>query len=116
MTDSDQGDAMAEETIFSGLKVVDMASFLAGPGAATVLSDFGAEVIKVEPPGIGDPHRMTYKIPPNPSAKENFGWLLSNPNKRGMALDLKAPNDKEIEERRVKWADVFVINFPNQVS
>ncbi len=50
---------MATENIFSGLKVVDLASFIAGPGAATVLSDFGAEVIKVEPPGIGDPHRMT---------------------------------------------------------
>ena len=106
---------MAEESIFSGLKVVDMASFLAGPGAATVLSDFGAEVIKVEPPGIGDPHRMTYKIPPNPSAKENYGWHLSNRNKRGMALDLKSPHAKEVVERLVKWADVFVINFPNPV-
>src|ERR1700723_1405257 len=115
MTDSDRGDAMAEETIFSGLKVVDMASFLAGPGAATVLSDFGADVIKVEPPGIGDPHRMTYKIPPNPSAKENYGWHLSNRNKRGMALDLKSPHAKEVVERLVKWADVFVINFPNPV-
>ena len=106
---------MAEETIFSGLKVVDMASFLAGPGAATVLSDFGADVIKVEPPGIGDPHRMTYKIPPNPSAKENYGWHLSNRNKRGMALDLKSPHAREVVERLVKWADVFVINFPNPV-
>jgi crotonobetainyl-CoA:carnitine CoA-transferase CaiB-like acyl-CoA transferase len=106
---------MAEESIFSGLKVVDMASFLAGPGAATVLSDFGADVIKVEPPGIGDPHRMTYNIPPNPSAKENYGWHLSNRNKRGMALDLKSPHAREVVERLVKWADVFVINFPNPV-
>ena len=106
---------MVEESIFSGLKVVDMASFLAGPGAATVLSDFGADVIKVEPPGIGDPHRMTYKIPPNPSAKENYGWHLSNRNKRGMALDLKSPHAREVVERLVKWADVFVINFPNPV-
>jgi len=106
---------MAEESIFSGLKVVDMASFLAGPGAATVLSDFGADVIKVEPPGIGDPHRMTYKIPPNPSAKENYGWHLSNRNKRGMALDLKSPHVREVVERLVKWADVFVINFPSPV-
>ena len=41
---------MATDNIFSGLKVVDLASFIAGPGAATILSDFGAEVIKVEPP------------------------------------------------------------------
>ena len=46
---------MADENIFSGLKVVDLASFLAGPGAATILSDFGADVIKVEPPGIRRP-------------------------------------------------------------
>src|ERR1700738_2595873 len=106
---------MAEETIFSGLKVVDMASFLAGPGAATVLSDFGAEVIKVEPPGIGDPHRMTYRIPPLPSSKENYGWHLSNRNKRGLALDLKSPCSREILERLVKWADVLVVNFPRPV-
>ena len=41
---------MASDNIFSGLKVVDLASFIAGPGAAVILSDFGADVIKVEPP------------------------------------------------------------------
>ena len=41
---------MADENIFSGLKVVDLSSFIAGPGAAVILSDFGADVIKVEPP------------------------------------------------------------------
>ena len=46
---------MATDNIFSGLKVVDLASFIAGPGAATILSDFGAEVIKIEPPGSGRP-------------------------------------------------------------
>jgi crotonobetainyl-CoA:carnitine CoA-transferase CaiB-like acyl-CoA transferase len=106
---------MTTDNIFSGLKVVDLASFLAGPGAATVLSDFGADVIKVEAPGSGDPHRMTYKIPPNPSANENYGWHLSNRNKRGMAIDLKSPRSKEILERLVKWADVLVVNFPHPV-
>jgi crotonobetainyl-CoA:carnitine CoA-transferase CaiB-like acyl-CoA transferase len=101
--------------IFAGLKVVDLSSFLAGPGAATVLSDFGADVIKVEPPGIGDPHRLTYKIPPFPAAKENYGWQLSNRNKRGLALDLKSPQSREILERLVKWADVLVVNFPRPV-
>jgi formyl-CoA transferase len=101
--------------IFAGLKVVDLSSFLAGPGAATVLSDFGADVIKVEPPGIGDPHRVTYKIPPVPSSKENYSWQLSNRNKRGLALDLKSPRSREILERLVKWADVLVVNFPHPV-
>src|SRR6201994_1735138 len=106
---------MNTDHIFAGLKVVDLASFLAGPGAATVLSDFGADVIKVEPPGIGDPHRFTYKIPPLPSAKVNYAWHLSNRNKRGLALDLKSPRSSEILERLVKWADVLVVNFPHPV-
>ena len=43
--------------VFAGLKVIDCASFIEGPAAATVMSDFGAEVIKIEPPGEGDPQR-----------------------------------------------------------
>jgi crotonobetainyl-CoA:carnitine CoA-transferase CaiB-like acyl-CoA transferase len=109
------GAAMATENIFSGLKVVDLASFIAGPGAATILSDFGAEVIKVEPPGSGDPHRHTYKIPPQPRSTVNYAWHLDNRNKRGMAVDLKSPRATEILERLVKWADVLVINFPHPV-
>jgi len=106
---------MASENIFTGLKVVDLASFIAGPGAATVLSDFGAEVIKVEPPGSGDPHRNTYKIPPQPRSMENYAWHLDNRNKRGMAIDLKSMHAREILERLVKWADVLVTNFPHPV-
>ncbi len=106
---------MSSENIFTGLKVVDLASFIAGPGAATVLSDFGAEVIKVEPPGTGDPHRITYKIPPQPRSDVNYFWHLDNRNKRGIAVDLKLPQSREILERLVKWADVLVINFPQPV-
>ena len=106
---------MTTDNIFSGLKVVDLASFIAGPGAATILSDFGAEVVKVEPPGIGDPYRLVYKLPPQPSSSDNYAWHLDNRNKRGMALDLKSPRAAEILERLVKWADVLVINFPPPV-
>ena len=106
---------MTTENIFSGLKVVDLASFIAGPGAATMLSDFGAEVIKVEPPGSGDPHRHTFKIPPQAQSDENYAWHLDNRNKRGMALDLKSPQARQILERLVKWADVLVVNFPHPV-
>jgi len=106
---------VSAENIFSGLKVVDLASFIAGPGAATILSDFGADVIKVESPGSGDPHRHTYKIPPQPRADDNYAWHLANRNKRGLAVDLKSPPAREILERLVKWADVLVINFPHPV-
>src|SRR6266852_5925456 len=106
---------MAEENIFSALKVVDLASFIAGPGAATILSDYGADVIKVEPPRSGDPHQHTYKIPPQPRADDNYAWHLANRNNRGLAVDLKSPPAREILERLVKWADVLVINFPHPV-
>ena len=80
---------MANDNIFSGLKVVDFASFIAGPSAAVILSDFGADVIKVEPP-TGDLWRLGHQIPPQPQAKDAYPWHLANRNKRGMTLDLKS--------------------------
>jgi len=106
----------AESNIFSGLKVVDFASFIAGPAAATILSDFGAEVIKVEPPGAGDPYRYLTQIPPNPVSEVNYAWQLTNRNKRSLALNLKAPEAKDIVERLVRWADVVIVNFPPRVK
>ena len=103
---------MTTESIFSGVKVVDLASFIAGPGAAVILSDFGADVIKVEPP-TGDLWRIGYKVPPQPRAKDNYPWHLNNRNKRGLALDLKSPQAAEILERLVKWADVLIVNTPH---
>jgi formyl-CoA transferase len=103
---------MADDNIFSGLKVVDLASFIAGPAAAVILSDFGADVIKVEPPA-GDLWRVGYKIPPQPRAKDNYAWHLSNRNKRGLALDLKSPNATAVVERLAKWADVMIVNTPH---
>src|ERR1700760_496474 len=89
---------MSKDNIFSGLKVVDLASFIAGPGAAVILSDFGADVIKVEPP-TGDAWRLGYKIPPQPRSHDNYPWHLNNRNKRGMTVDLKSPLAGEILER-----------------
>src|SRR6266849_736420 len=103
---------MTTENIFSGLKVVDLASFIAGPGAAVILSDFGADVIKVEPP-TGYLWRFGYKVPPQPRAKDNYPWHLNNRNKRGLALDLKSPEAGKILERLVKWADVLIVNTPH---
>ena len=98
--------------IFSGLKVVDLASFIAGPSAAVILSDFGADVIKVEPPG-GELWRHGHQIPPQPQAKDAYPWHLANRNKRGMTLDLKSPNAHQVLEKLVKWADVLIVNTPH---
>src|SRR5438128_9336724 len=99
------------ENIFSGLKVVDLASFIAGPSAAVILSDFGADVIKVEPPG-GELWRHGQEISP-PFSKEPYPWHLANRNKRGMAIDLKSPSAQQVLERLVKWADVLIVNTPH---
>jgi len=103
---------MASDNIFSGLKVVDFASFIAGPSAAVILSDFGADVIKVEPPA-GDLWRIAHKLPPQPQAKDAYPWHLANRNKRGMTLDLKSPSAQPVLERLVKWADVLIVNTPH---
>src|SRR5260370_38146608 len=99
---------MSAENIFSGLKVVDLASFIAGPAATTVLSDFGATVIKVEPPGTGDPYRYLYLIPPNPKLKENYTWQVTNRNNRSLAADLKNPQAPKVLARLVRRARVLV--------
>ncbi len=103
---------MSTDNIFTGLKVVDFASFIAGPSAAVILSDFGADVIKVEPPA-GDMWRMGHKIPPQPQAKDPYPWHLANRNKRGITLDLKSSGAQQVLERLVKWADVLIVNTPH---
>ena len=103
---------MTTDNIFSGLKVVDLASFIAGPSAAVILSDFGADVIKVEPPA-GDLWRIGHKIPPQPQAKDAYPWHLANRNKRGITLDLKNPGSRQVLEKLVKWADVLIVNTPH---
>jgi crotonobetainyl-CoA:carnitine CoA-transferase CaiB-like acyl-CoA transferase len=103
---------MTTENIFSGLKVVDLASFIAGPSAAVILSDFGADVIKVEPPS-GDLWRHAHKLPPQPQADDPYQWHLANRNKRGMTLDLKSPSAQQVLEKLVKWADVLIVNTPH---
>jgi crotonobetainyl-CoA:carnitine CoA-transferase CaiB-like acyl-CoA transferase len=105
----------SDESLFSGLRVLDIASFIAGPAATTILSDFGADVIKVERPGTGDPYRQDYLRPPNPASKENYPWQLDNRNKRSLVVDFKNPHAAEVLARLVKWADVLVTNFPPRV-
>jgi crotonobetainyl-CoA:carnitine CoA-transferase CaiB-like acyl-CoA transferase len=102
--------------IFSGLKVLDLASYIAGPAATTILADFGADVIKVEPPGTGDVYRFFSAMPPNPTSDVNYAWQLTNRNKRSIAVDLKSPDAKEVLHRLVRWADVVVVNFPPRVK
>ena len=104
-----------EDGIFEGLRVLDCASFIAAPAAATVLSDFGAEVIKIEPPGSGDPYRNLPNLPGYPRSEHNFAWMLESRNKRSLALDLAKPGGREVLYRLAAEADVFITNFPPSV-
>ena len=98
-----------------GLRVLDLASFIAGPVATTVMGDYGAEVIKIEPPGEGDPQRrlgQAHSIPQHPF---NFCWHLVNRNKRAIVLDLKHAKGRSVFDRLLATADVMVVNFPLKV-
>ncbi len=103
------------ELVFDGLKVIDCASFIAGPAAATVMSDFGAEVIKIEPPGAGDPYRRRATPATGPGLQSNPGFVLDGRNKKSLALDLRSSAGQAVLRRLVAEADVFITNYPPPV-
>jgi formyl-CoA transferase len=102
-------------SLFGDLLVIDCASFIAGPAAATILSDFGARVIKIEPPGAGDSYRQLIKMPGIPQASRDYYWTLDNRNKESLALDLKADAARPVFETLLRKADVFITNFPGPI-
>ena len=104
---------MAEEKLLlEDIRVIDAASFIAGPAAATIMSDYGADVIKVEPPGIGDSLRWLISRGRMPEGPENYCWQLTSRNKKSIALNLKDEEAREILINLVKTADVFITNMP----
>ena len=98
--------------LFAGLKVIDCASYIAAPTAATVLADYGADVIKIEAPGEGDPWRSAHTRPGLPQSAHNYPYLVDNRNKKGLAIDLKAPAGRAVLERLMASTDVFITNLP----
>jgi len=94
-----------ETRLLDGLRVIDAASFLAGPGAATVLSDYGADVIKVEP-FAGDGYRTLSR-----PWRTDYNWLLTSRNKRSLALNLGQAEGRAVMLRLLADADVLVLNF-----
>ncbi|MEM7059778.1 MAG: CoA transferase [Pseudomonadota bacterium] len=98
------------ERLFDGLKVIDAASFIAGPVAATVLADFGADVIKVESP-TGDGIRMISKMPGMPVDNRDYASQVDNRSKRSICVDLSAPEGRAVLDRLLADADVLITNF-----
>ena len=95
----------------TGLKVLDFTHYVAGPYCAKLLADYGADVIKVEPPA-GDGARRVGPFPGDAPHPEKSGLFLHlNTNKRSIVIDLKQPGAGEIVSRLALWADVVVENF-----
>ncbi|HJU27924.1 MAG TPA: CaiB/BaiF CoA-transferase family protein [Candidatus Binataceae bacterium] len=92
----------------SGIRVLDAATFLAGPFCATILAEFGAEVIKVEHPAIDDPLRNLGTRVEN---GETLIWLSEARNKRNITLNLADPDGSELFKRMARQADVVIENF-----
>jgi crotonobetainyl-CoA:carnitine CoA-transferase CaiB-like acyl-CoA transferase len=97
--------------LFGDLLVIDCASFIAGPAAATVLGDFGARVIKIEPPEVGDAYRNLFRLRGTPEDVDYF-WALDARSKESLALDLRRPEAKAVLEALIRRADVFITNLP----
>ncbi len=91
----------------AGLKVLEMGQLIAGPFAAKTLGDFGAEVIKIEPPGAGDPLRKWRLLKDGTSV----WWQVQSRNKRSIALDLKDSEAQAIVRRLAAESDVLIENF-----
>ncbi len=99
----------------AGLRVLDISSFIAAPAAATVLGDWGADVIKVEGPE-GDPNRTIMNDSASyPKGTVNYPWLMDSRNKRGISLDLKKPEARAALDRLIAVSDILVCNFPPPV-
>jgi len=108
---------MDEQTnILSGLRVIDCGTYIAGPSAATIMSDFGAEVIKIERPPHGDPYRRLSFLPGMPVSELNYCWLLDARNKKSLALNLQDEQGREALRRLVQTADVFITNYPPELT
>jgi crotonobetainyl-CoA:carnitine CoA-transferase CaiB-like acyl-CoA transferase len=102
---------MQNHGILTGIKVIDCGTYVAGPASATVMSDFGAEVFKIERPDGGDLFRLFAHLPGTPKSELNYCWILTGRNKKSVALNLASAEGREALIRLVKTADVFVTNY-----
>src|SRR6185295_7104176 len=98
---------MAKALPLQGIKVIELGQLIAGPFCARILAEFGAQVIKVEPPAGGDPLRTWRKLYQGTS----LWWYAQARNKQSLTLDLKQPEAQEIVRKLARGADVVVENF-----
>src|SRR6516165_6506238 len=109
LQDVRQGEAAEGPLPLSCIRVVDVGTFLAGPYAASIMGEFGAEVLKVEYPIGGDPMRRFGR--PTKRADATLAWLSEARNKKSVTIDLRRPRGVELFIKLVSKADVLVENF-----
>jgi crotonobetainyl-CoA:carnitine CoA-transferase CaiB-like acyl-CoA transferase len=99
----------------AGIHVLDLSRILAGPFCAQTLGDLGADVVKVERPGVGDDARRmgaaTLSNPEHPKASEGSVYLSVNRNKRSVTINLAQPKGQALVRRLAGWADVLIENY-----
>lgn len=102
-----------QDAMLAGLKVLDCGENVSAPYATKLMADLGAEVIKVEPPAIGDVARSRGPYPPEHEGdREQSGLFLAlNTNKRGVTIDLVHPEGRALLDRLATWADVLIHNY-----
>jgi formyl-CoA transferase len=103
----DQSKAPKSGGPLAGLKVLELGQLIAGPFAGKTLADFGAEIIKIEAPGAGDPLRKWRMLKDGTSV----WWQVQSRNKKSLALDLRTKEGQDIVRRLVAEADVVIENF-----
>ena len=101
----------SDKFLLEGIRIIDAASFIAGPSAATIMGDFGAEVIKIEPP-MGDSLRNLIANGRMPEGPDDYCWQLTSRNKKSVSLDLKKDSAHRILMDLINSADVFITNMP----
>jgi formyl-CoA transferase len=97
--------------LLSGVRVIDCGTYIAGPAAAAVMSDFGADVIKIERPPYGDPYRYLSLVPGMPASPLYYCWILDGRNKKSVALDLNDHAARQALMAIIATADVFITNY-----
>mgnify|MGYP002624645045 CR=1 FL=1 len=102
--------ANVSDPVLRGIRVVEAATMIMAPSASVVLADFGADVIKLESPGMGDPNRYLHLIPGMPKTDYDFAFQQDNRNKKFLALDVKNDEGRAIFYKLIETADVFITN------
>jgi crotonobetainyl-CoA:carnitine CoA-transferase CaiB-like acyl-CoA transferase len=109
MTPTSHPDEASAPLALKGVRVVELGTFISAPFAATLLADFGADVLKLELPDEGDPMRTLGAFPPD--GDSGYWWSSIGRNKRSVALDVRTPEGREILGQLIETTDVLIENF-----